>query len=268
MNADISQGGAPAAPAATTSADILPAHDLPPVKVVNPPLPAPSPQPIVPSPLPKPSPPPSSLITEQLTHTFQSADDLGAWRDYFESVYGVSTMTFPFSLASLNFFYQDRLPKSVRKTLRVRGPDAQGGNWGWHELDSGGPLRRGDLYHLYDSNHIFRCELDVCSSESADTACVQQGFTGEKCRSAGPARHMRFNLSLLQRHTRTAAARHHLMALHSMTQTSAATRTPVMARHGEPNNTLVEVIHNWGDPPRMGFWFFYAKGSGVYFNLR
>ena len=124
MNADISQGGAPAAPAATTSADILPAHDLPPVKVVNPPLPAPSPQPIVPSPLPKPSPPPSSLITEQLTHTFQSADDLGAWRDYFESVYGVSTMTFPFSLASLNsstrIAYQSRSGKHSESAAQTR----------------------------------------------------------------------------------------------------------------------------------------------------
>ena len=106
-----------------------------------------------------PLPPSAPAQSEQLVHTFASKEDLGEWREYFESVYGVETMAFPFSLRSLNFFYEDRLPQSVRPTLRVRRNKAQGGFWGWDDAQSGGPLRRGDLYRLFDTAHIFRCEV-------------------------------------------------------------------------------------------------------------
>ena len=41
----------------------------------------------------------------------------------------------------------------------------------------------------------------------------------------------------------------------------------MVKREGERTNSFVEVIHNRGDPPGMGFWFYYARGSGVYFNV-
>ena len=42
-----------------------------------------------------PLPPSAPAQSEQLVHTFASKEDLGEWREYFESVYGVETMAFP-----------------------------------------------------------------------------------------------------------------------------------------------------------------------------
>jgi hypothetical protein len=59
-------------------------------------------------------------VVEQLNTTFSSKADLGIWHNYLESVYGVETMKFPFSLGDLNFFYEDRLPRSIARSLVVR----------------------------------------------------------------------------------------------------------------------------------------------------
>ena len=105
---------------------------------------------------------------------------------------------------------------------------------------------------------LVACQLDLCSSASADSACVQQGFAGEECRRAGPARYMQFRLSLLQQNSLTT---------HRHQVSSSVVGGGVVKRDGERTNSFVEVIHNRGDPPGMGFWFYYARGSGVYFNV-
>jgi hypothetical protein len=112
---------------------------------------------------------------DQLSTTFNSAAALEAagWHSYFDSVYGVETMPFPFSLADLNFFYMDRLPSAVREGLTIRSPTSP-------EIeptdDGSGELLRGDLYHVFSVNYLFRCTTDICSNfEAADDACQADG---------------------------------------------------------------------------------------------
>lgn len=202
----------------------------------------------------------SRAAKEQLTGVFHSANDLGDWHEYFDSVYGVHTMKFPFDLGSLNFFYEDRLPRRIRSSLRVRGDENQrtSHSWGWNDAISGGPLVKGDLYRMFNKDHVFRCELDICSTDSVDSACRAGGFVGTACNKNGSA-------TTLARYTpfrRSATNR----AAGGIRMPGAVTSLYLKAS-GVPNNTLVEVIHSAGDPPGMGFWFYYAKGSGVYYDV-
>ena len=118
---------------------------------------------------------PAQGAPNQLSTTFNSAAALEAagWHSYFDSVYGVETMPFPFSLADLNFFYMDRLPSAVREGLTIRSPTSP-------EIeptdDGSGELLRGDLYHVFSVNYLFRCTTDICSKfEAADDACQADG---------------------------------------------------------------------------------------------
>lgn len=80
----------------------------------------------------------------QLTNTFANAASLRSseWASYFESVYGIDTMRFPFSLAELVFFYSEFLPKSVASSIKLRKQKSS-------LAPIGGPLVFGDLYYLY-----------------------------------------------------------------------------------------------------------------------
>ena len=215
---------------------------------------------------------------QQLQDTFHSAADLGEWHDYFESVYGVETMRFPFSLADLNFFYEDRLPAGVRASLRVRG-GADVSRWG-----ESSPLLRGQLYRLFSSSHIFRCPLDVCSTDGVDSLCAANGFAGGGCpRGREDSRSARIHkaaTAALRLRGRAERALHSRRP-HGLVRSLALDPMPnpmlrpsvnslaaePMLQAGAPNNSLVEVIHTGGDPPNMGVWFYYARGSGIYLNV-
>ena len=162
---------------------------------------------------------------EHLTRTFSSAAELGEWREYLDSVYGVSTMRFPFSLAELDFFYPERLPPVVAAKLVVHAPNQ------WNA--SGVQLLRGDLFLMgYYTQYIRRCTLSVCTrgvgwSERAFQVCAHDGFEGPRCPPCrGSCR--------------------------------GATLQPV-PRGGEANGSFVEGIHTPIDASGTGLWFYRAR---------
>ena len=104
----------------------------------------------------------------QLAVVFADADALrgdSTWSDYFDAVYGIDTMTFPFSMLPLNFFYVHMLPASVK--LDVRAQDIAHNSL--LPKDGKGPLVAGDLYRLWGGDKpadvsdldIWRCIYPV-----------------------------------------------------------------------------------------------------------
>ena len=184
----------------------------------------------------------------QLVQTFETADELGSWRAYFENVYGgIDEMRFPFSLASLNTFIAEWLPVEVRESLKIVKDDVP-----ISVAIVLGDLRRSGAY-------IIRCELDVCTdgTDGTDSTggthnnitsdCVAAGFVGPACAQAVPS-------YFPPRGTESAAI---LMQL----------RQQAYPREGYANDTFIEVLHTTRDVPRTGFWFYAATGTGVYINL-
>ena len=105
---------------------------------------------------------------QQLTIVFSNADALREdplWSDYFETVYGIDTMSFPFSMLPLNFFYVHLLPASVKLDIRIQ--DISHNNL--LPTDGRGPLVAGDLYRLWGGDKppdisdmdIWRCIYPV-----------------------------------------------------------------------------------------------------------
>ena len=67
-----------------------------------------------------------------LVITSRAALEASPWRAYLDRVYGVDTISFPFNLTSLFYFYERLLPpRSVVPRKLAKGP-----------------LREGDFYHL------------------------------------------------------------------------------------------------------------------------
>jgi hypothetical protein len=202
----------------------------------------------------------------QLTKTFKTKADLqsSAWHGYFDTVYGVDTMKFPFSLADLNFFYLNQIPEKERDALVIRSTKT-GSITGWQrELDADTPIVQGDLYLLYDHNHVFRCEAVVCSQtgiNEVDTACRVSGWeTKVGCPYQDKtARSLRFKTEQL------VAARAVREA--SREANDQVSSMAIIPREGVKDNELIEIIHDGGDPPHMGWWGFVARGSGIYLNV-
>lgn len=57
---------------------------------------------------------------EQLNRLISSVEDLNAsgWYTYFDTVYGVKTLTFPFSLGELSYFHIKKLPEGALRSLK------------------------------------------------------------------------------------------------------------------------------------------------------
>jgi hypothetical protein len=62
------------------------------------------------------------LMPLQWNETFASAADLEAsvWGGYFDHIYGIATMRFPFSLSELGFFNARLLPPDIKASLVIR----------------------------------------------------------------------------------------------------------------------------------------------------
>lgn len=62
------------------------------------------------------------LMPLQWNETFASAADLEAsvWGGYFDHIYGIATMRFPFSLSELGFFHARLLPPDIKASLMIR----------------------------------------------------------------------------------------------------------------------------------------------------
>ena len=60
------------------------------------------------------------LMPLQWNETFASAADLEAsvWGGYFDHIYGIATMRFPFSLSELGFFNARLLPPDIKASLQ------------------------------------------------------------------------------------------------------------------------------------------------------
>lgn len=164
--------------------------------------------------------------TQQLCKLYATIADLqndDDWFWYFDMVYGVESMHFPFSMAPLNFFYTHLLSQSVREGLRVRGQEITTVGFDLRPSDGAGPLCLGDLYRLWGGDappdlaalDIWRCIYPVGQPTNADAS-----------------NNINFQLAT-----------------------------------GFPSNAWVEVMHSRGDPAQSGMWFYYAAGSGIYFNV-
>jgi len=82
----------------------------------------------------------------QLTDTFADAASLrsSVWASYFENVYGIDTMRFPFSLSELMYFYSEFLPKSVASSIVLRKQHGAGDHL--HTTCSGSTYDLGEVY--------------------------------------------------------------------------------------------------------------------------
>jgi hypothetical protein len=192
----------------------------------------------------------------QLADTFASAAELGVWRDYLYGTYGKS-LTFPFSLAELNFFNLERLPRAVRQTLKLRaGALGNCRRENWQDVDGFGKLKRHDLYLLFRRNFLFRCTLDVCSWGLSNDTCTRSGFVGAGCTpgydEAGAVE---------------ATMQDYVASTATFGRATAASGAIYVPREGYPSNSLAEVIHHGSDGGQRGYWMYYAPGSGVYLNL-
>ena len=114
---------------------------------------------------------------EQLTQLFASADALrnSNWAAYFERVYGIDTMVFPFALSELSYFYYQLLPLSVKSSLVMHRQRLEGGK----HYDAVGDIKFGELYghggggitslsglppaRLRDLLNVWRCINPFCT---------------------------------------------------------------------------------------------------------
>jgi hypothetical protein len=209
----------------------------------------------------------ASVESSPLDGVFNNRTEMGDWAPYFESVYGVDTMVFPFNMSQLNMFYRSRLPPRVAARL----PAVNFVKWSTKP----NPIYRGDLYCMFSKEHIFRCELDVCSTKDPSSACAKEDYVGSDC----PARGRSFNFSdALKREAVAELQQQRRRRVHEAdaapTDSPSALQPPPQIHNdndlpgaGVANNIFVEVIHSTGDPAGSGFWFYFAKGSGVYLNV-
>lgn len=197
---------------------------------------------------------------------FNSRTELGEWAPYFESVYGLDTMVFPFNMSQLNMFYRSRLPSSVVKRL----PPVQLVKWSSKPKK----LVRGDLYTMFSSEHLFRCEFDACISHEKDSACAENDFAANNCQVRGRSFH--FSEHLMREAIDELKQRRVHETGDGATSESPSSLQPARIYHdsellapsaGVSSNQFAEVIHSTGDPAGSGFWFYFAKGSGVYLNV-
>jgi hypothetical protein len=156
----------------------------------------------------------------QLCNYFSTREELQkdeVWNPYFESVYGVSTMNFPFTMQSLNYFHYNLLNSEVLSNLTIRPQDITA-NSSLRPIDGKGPLCFGELYRLWGGElpadvtklDIWRCIYPVGNAEGVINCALSYGF---------------------------------------------------------PSGSKVEVFHSQGDPPNAGMWFYFAAGSGIYFDI-
>lgn len=206
-----------------------------------------------------------------LTATFSKASELDAeWHAYFDAIYGVSTLTFPLSLARLNLFYEAKLPRSVQQLLAANSSRVHRSCVGsalCGTRASAVPIQFGDFYHqrvhlavqriVSKKGHVgpprarqqqilHRCSLSVCTRRSAPpTEC--DPHTGRSVDATGK-QHTCGSQDL----ARDGGNVQHLHAV---------------PRRGFASHSLVEVLHVGFDPPRFGYWMYLASGTGVYLNL-
>lgn len=173
---------------------------------------------------------PADALEPQLSDRFESLKELrlSEWFGYLDGIYGASTLRFPLSLRQLGFFYTPRLPKPARFREHPRSQPTQQGEANVLH----GPIQRGELYRTW-------------GGEAHGTAWAQ------------------LNLYRM---------------LHAFDGRWAPTvDAPVGAAphigpsfgipSGFASHTRVEVMHRVGDARGSGMWFYYARGSGVYFDV-
>ena len=190
--------------------------------------------PPAPAPLaaPPPSPPPPLLPLQYGWDSLAQLTKEPLWHRYLDSVYNASTLNFPFSLLQLQMFYADRLPRNISRSLKFRKQDEASGT----VAVIGAPLRFGELYRLWGGNMPTTGweHMDVWRCIYPVGQCTAPSSTTDygvcPAGAVGPEDGVLFS--------------------------------------GLPSHAKVEVTHRLGDPLGSGMWFYWARGSGIYFDLR
>ena len=176
-------------------------------------------------------PPPPGGTALQLSDSWASRAELegSPWHDYLLKVYDhdLTVLAFPFSLLQLHMFHTPLLPPNVFKSLHVREQDPNDARI------IGRPMVFGELYRLWGGSKPVGVPWDqfnVWRCIYSVGGCEPPTEHGE-CATDGT----RIDYSL------------------------NAVRT------GLPSHSKVEVTHRVGDRPGSGMWFYWARGSGIYF---
>jgi len=136
-------------------------------------------------------------------------------------------MAFPFSLMQLHMFRTDLLPKGVAESLAIRQQDKT------NVRVIGPPLVFGQLYRLWGGNKppIAWNEMNIWRCIYSFGECTPQSAAGY-CATDTPTT-LDYSLSAVYT--------------------------------GLSSHTKVEVTHRLGDPVGSGMWFYFARGSGIYY---
>uniref|UniRef100_A0A0G4F3R6 Uncharacterized protein n=1 Tax=Chromera velia CCMP2878 TaxID=1169474 RepID=A0A0G4F3R6_9ALVE len=170
-----------------------------------------------------PQPPTTQLVASaSLSEFFPTKASLlqSKWRDYFEEIYSIDTMEFPFDMRTLTYFKTQSLPEDVAKAVKPY----KSLRW-WQACEQPPaeerPVLWGELYvqdGTFDPRPLRRSVWPILQANN-----VLEELPG-----------LQFSLA-----------------------------------DGFPDNSLVEVMHETGDPDGgMQFmWFYWSKGSGIYLDI-
>ena len=154
----------------------------------------------------------SARNKEQLLWPFATEAALrrSPWAAYFERIYGIGTMRFPFALSELSYFYIDLIPRHVLKSLRIHPCEAKGhrcianasrqirfGELYGHASTFGGTRRSSMLQRLQPAKrrsllNVWRCIYPYCSGSSPIVPVdlfpsleIARGFPSHRRQSGG-----------------------------------------------------------------------------------
>lgn len=166
----------------------------------------------------------------QLSASWSSLAELKAspWHDYLRRVYAddLTAMAFPFTLLNLHMFHAAHLPRGVLESLRVREQDPRDARV------LGRPMVFGELYRLWGGMKPVGVPWDQFNV----WRCIYAVGVCEPPSGNGVC-------------AATMASGYSNDAVHT----------------GLASFTKVEVTHRMGDPHGSGMWFYWARGSGIYF---
>lgn len=171
-----------------------------------------------------------------LNQIFHSRAELerAGWAQYFEQVYGLGTMRFPFDLGTLHWWKSDWMPRLELLKVHALGQiwgthTATYGQWykhdgiGWKN-DNRAPVEKGDVWRVY------RRHNGVCHQAGGPP------WSEDRAADCNPC--------------------------------SAAIRECALSK-GVPDHGVIEVTHKCCDGlgEGGGYWMYFAPGSGVFLNV-
>eukprot|EP00747_Dinoflagellata_sp_TGD_P064655 gnl/TRDRNA2_/TRDRNA2_154001_c2_seq2.p1 gnl/TRDRNA2_/TRDRNA2_154001_c2~~gnl/TRDRNA2_/TRDRNA2_154001_c2_seq2.p1 ORF type:complete len:337 (+),score=2.75 gnl/TRDRNA2_/TRDRNA2_154001_c2_seq2:68-1012(+) len=106
---------------------------------------------------------------QELNRTFYTSEELqrSEWHTYFDRLYGISSMSFPFSMAKLNFLHRSLIPKLLFDKLTIQRQQKSRVDWKNLLPVENSTIRYGQLYRLTSNSHwnaedLWRCTLPDC----------------------------------------------------------------------------------------------------------